>query len=126
MNQRPEIRPLPETAHYDLTVTTKYITAVLDQFKQQDSYSPFAGVREYGGPVLPTLVFGFRKLNELEIVLPPTPYQLPLLVIQDWIALSDKFEAPWLFGPVKDAGRIRLEALSLGIEGVWLEINDLK
>ena len=75
-------------------------------------------MREYGGPVLPTLVFGFRKLNELEIVLPPTPYQLPLLVIQDWIALSDEFGAPWSLEPVQDADQISLEALSLGIEGV--------
>ncbi|RPB00400.1 hypothetical protein L873DRAFT_1899888 [Choiromyces venosus 120613-1] len=118
----PEIRPLPQSAQYHITEISGYITTVLQQLNRQDAYGLFAGVRENGGQVVPTLIFGLPQVNVPEVVLPPTPNDLPILVKDDCIVLMNGFEATWAMDPVSDVEKIRLEALSVGIEAMGITV----
>jgi len=46
------------------------------------------------GPAVSTLVFGFPGVSVPQSELPPTPYHLPLLVLEDGIVLANDFATP--------------------------------
>ncbi|RPA96910.1 hypothetical protein L873DRAFT_1791350 [Choiromyces venosus 120613-1] len=73
-----QITPLPPMTEFDVTEISSYITRVLHQLDTQDAYGIFAGVCQHEGPIVPTFIFGLPRSNLAEIVLPPTPNNLPI------------------------------------------------
>jgi len=110
--------PLAPGAPYDPAEISDYITSVLQLFNTDDAYGLLAGIKENGGPVVPTLIFGIPPPNILSIALPPTPFGLPILVRQDWIMSANGLEARWKEVPVNDIDKITLAAVSVGVEGL--------
>lgn len=115
-----KILPLPTSAVFNLKEINDYISTVLHLFKKQDSYGLFTGVCVGGGLVALTLVFGIPGVDINDIMLPPTPEQLPVLVRQDWIVAANQFDTMWSTEPVNDLEQMQLEPLSLGIEGIYI------
>ncbi|RPA96907.1 hypothetical protein L873DRAFT_1791348 [Choiromyces venosus 120613-1] len=114
----PQITPLPQTTEFDVTEISSYITRVLHQLDTQDAYGIFAGIRQPGGPVVPTFIFGLPRLNLAEIVLPPTPNNLPIWVREDCILSTNELETAWAMDPVTDVQELMLQACSVGIESI--------
>ncbi|RPA94864.1 hypothetical protein L873DRAFT_1934942 [Choiromyces venosus 120613-1] len=112
----PGITPLPQTTEFDVTEISNYITRVLHQLDTQDAYGIFAGVRQPGGPVAPTFIFGLPRSNLGEIVLPPSPNNLPIWVRNDCILSTNELETAWAMDPVADVQELTLQACSVGIE----------
>jgi len=120
---------LPSCTSYDPGVISHYITSVLRRLNIDNAYGLLAGIKEYGGPVVPTLIFGIPPPNILPVIQLPTPYRLPTLVQEDWIVLDKNGEAMWQTEPVHDEGRVTLKAISVGVEGLpvlgtWRKISD--
>jgi len=114
----PRVMHLPSGTSYDTGVISHYITSVLRRLNIDNTYGLLAGIKEYGGPVVPTLIFGIPPPNVLPVIQLPTPYGLPTLVKEDWIMLDEKVKSIWKSNPVYDEGRVTLAAISVGVEGL--------
>ena len=125
----PEISALDQSdlEGYDMLEISSYITTILQQYNQKSSYGLFAGlaIANRGQPEsVPTIIFGFPKINvSQQVILPPTPYNLPTFVKNDciiWMSDSDFRPNPtWMAEEVVDMEKITLEkGISIGIEGI--------
>ncbi|PWW80691.1 hypothetical protein C7212DRAFT_361236 [Tuber magnatum] len=112
----PDITPLPETADYDATEISAYITTVLQQLKQEGAYGIFVGLRDNTGGVVPTFIIGVPQVNAPEVALPPPPQDLPIWVKEDSFISMPGIGEKWALNPVFNPGRIALEGVSVGIE----------
>jgi len=104
---------------YDPGVISHYITSELRRLNIDNAYGVLAGIKQYGGRVVLTLIFGILLLNVLLVIQLPTPYDLPILVKEDCIVLANEGEDGWNEDPVSDdGGRVTLQAISVGVEGL--------
>lgn len=115
----PKFKPLSSLGQYNSTVITAYISTVLSQIKQNDSYGILVGIETPNERIVPTFVFGFPGEEISQTVLQSTPYDLPLLLLKDSIVfLNNTFDTPWSTTKISDFAQLTLEKLSLGIEGL--------
>ena len=111
---------------YEMLEISSYITTILQQFNQKGSYGLFAGlaIANRGQPQsVPTIIFGFPKVNVSQVILPSTPYNLPTFVKNDsivWTSDPEFIPIPtWMGEEVVDMEKITLEkGISIGIEGI--------
>ena len=127
MDSGPHIKPLPETVEFDVTQISDYITTVLQQLKQEGAYGIFVGISDNTGQVVPatgqvfpTFIFGVPQIDALDIELPQPPHNTHTWVKEDRFmlipGLGDLFR--WATTPISNPGRIELDAISVGIEGL--------
>jgi len=108
----------PSCTSYDPGVISDYITSGLQRLNIDGSYGLLTGIKEYGGPVVPTLIFGIPPPNVLPVIQQPTPYGLVTLLQEDYIVLHKNGKPIWQMEPVHDEGRVTLGAISMGVEGL--------
>jgi len=114
----PRITALPPTIEFDLAEVSEYITGVLQVLDKQDAYGILAGVNQYGGPTVPTFIFGIPEYDEREIVLPTTPHDIPIMIRNDYVLAMNNLDTPWALGSVVELAQLTLEGCSVGIEGI--------
>jgi len=118
----PGIMPLPQDTEYNSLEISNYISIALQLINTQDAYGIFAGVRHHrSGPVVPTLIFGIpRSTQVVQFVLPPTPNNLPIWVMEDRVLPTNELERAWEHSKVKDKERLELNGCSVGVESIQL------
>jgi len=109
-------------AAYNIQEISSYITTVLHEYSQKDSYGLFAGLDMENSEQpesIPTIIFGIPKVDVTRADLPPTPYGLPTLVNHDSIVSMKEFggDPRWAIRPVVDMEEIKLQGISIGVEG---------
>ena len=125
----PEISALDQSdlEGYEMLEISSYITTILQEYRQKGSYGLFAGLaiaNRGQRESVPTIIFGFPKVNVLQqVILPPTPYNLPTFVKNDsivWTSDPEFIPNPtWMMKEVVEMEKITLEkGISIGIEGI--------
>jgi len=114
----PEITHLPPMTEINVSEISSFITSVLQELNTQNSYGIFAGVRQPGGPIIPTFIFGFPGLDLDQVILPPTPNHAPIWLREGGILLLNELETAWALESIKDVNQLTLQSCSVGIESV--------
>ncbi|KAG0643235.1 hypothetical protein HOY80DRAFT_1095829 [Tuber brumale] len=112
----PGIVHLPHSPAYDAGVISDYITSTLNFFDTDNAYGLLAGVTSKDGLVVPALLFGVPGYTGKQVVMQPTPYNLPTLIKEDRIVETNEYETRWNHEPVHDYDQITLDSVSIGIE----------
>jgi len=112
----PRVTPLGQTTGCDLSEVSAFITNVLRLINKQDAYGILVGVNKYGGPIVPTFIFGIPEYDNREIVIPATPHNLPVLMRNDRVMAMNDLESPWAMETVIDLAQLTLKQCSVGIE----------
>jgi len=115
----PAITALASTAGFDVETISAYITRVLQLVDKQDAYGILAGVHQHGGPLVPTFIFGIPGYEEQQVVLPPSPNNMPVWIRDDRVLSMNELDTAWAMDEVLSLGELTLAKCSLGLESIY-------